>query len=110
MRPQDFAVDNASLGTAEDQHPCQGQHSPGPDGACVDCGHRHDWYFGECQDCGATHPEDCVGCAAIEVHRGDPSHSYEAPEEPDDRESEEPDGMYLAKVAIEDRMMGVWLE
>lgn len=107
MRPEDSAVDNAAnVDDPYDTHPC----GPGPTlghdpkgDVCEDCGHRHDWWHGECHECGARHNEDCVGCAAFTV---DPSHLYEGPEETEPQ-AEEPDGMGLAKIAIEDRLMGL---
>ena len=43
---------------------------------CV-CAHQHEWWHGECQTCGATHPEDCAGC---DPHVDTtPEHTYEPP-------------------------------
>ena len=79
-------------GMPDEEHPegmcCQGctcsedpavgeYRAPGeeaPVRATLSC--DHDFYYGECQECGETHPENCLGCNVIHV---EPSHSYEAP-------------------------------
>lgn len=46
----------------------------------------HDWYYGECQICGETHPDDCLGCIALNTWgvgiegRPESTHEYEAPD------------------------------
>jgi hypothetical protein len=40
--------------------------------------HQHEWLYGECQTCGETHPEDCLGCAPLS-HAVD-EHTYQAPD------------------------------
>jgi hypothetical protein len=51
MKPEDYAVDNASLGTLEDMHPCGGWING-----------SHTWLAGRCEDCDyyCRHEDDIV--------------------------------------------------
>ncbi len=46
--------------------------------------HVHDWAWGECQTCGALHPEDCFDCAPQALRDDEPvaadDHTYRAPD------------------------------